>query len=118
ALDDLRSAMLGMLEPKLEEVLVGEAEVREVFSIHKLGSIAGCYVKDGRVIRNAVARVIRDDKEILSSKVLSLKRFKEDAKEVLAGYECGVGLENADDLQKGDIIQFYKIEEKSETNGR
>ena len=118
ALDDLRSAMLGMLEPKLEEVLIGEAEVREVFNIHKLGLVAGCYVKDGRVIRNAVAHVIRDGKEVLASKVVSLKRFKEDVKEVLVGYECGVSLENAGDLQKGDTIQFYKIEEISKVNGR
>lgn len=118
ALDDLRSAMLGMLEPKLEEVLIGEAEVREVFNIHKLGLVAGCYVKDGRVIRNAVAHVIRDGKEVLASKVVSLKRFKEDVKEVLVGYECGVSLENAGDLQKGDTIQFYKIEKTSKVNGR
>lgn len=117
ALDDLRSAMLGMLEPKLKEILIGEAELREVFNIHKLGPVAGCYVKDGKVIRNAVAHVVREEKEVLVAKVTSLKRFKEDVKEVLAGYECGVGLENADDLQKGDTIQFYKIEETSEANG-
>jgi translation initiation factor IF-2 len=111
ALDDLRSAMLGMLEPKMKEILIGEAEIREVFNIPKLGLVAGCYVKDGKVMRNAIARVIRDDKEVFCSKVISLKRFKDDAKEVLAGYECGVGVENATDLQKGDILQFYKIEE-------
>ncbi len=111
ALDDLRSAMLGMLEPKLQEILIGEVEVREVFNIPKLGPIAGCYVRDGKVIRNAVARIIREEKEVLATKVISLKRFKEDVKEVLAGYECGVGLENAGDVQKGDTIQFYKMEE-------
>jgi len=118
ALDDLRSAMLGMLEPKLQEILIGEAEVREVFSIPKLGPVAGCYVKDGKVIRNAVVRIIREGKEILTTKVVSLKRFKEDVKEVIAGYECGVGLENGGDIQRGDTIQFYKIEEIAETDDR
>lgn len=118
ALDDLRSAMLGMLEPKLKEILIGEVEVREIFNIPKLGSIAGCYVKDGKVIRNAVTRVLREGKEILTSKVVSLKRFKEDVKEVVAGYECGVGLENSGDVQKGDVIQFYKVEEALQKNDK
>ncbi len=116
ALDDLRSAMLGMLEPKLQEILIGEAEVREVFNIPKLGPVAGCYMKDGKVIRSAVAHVVREGKEILAAKVVSLKRFKEDVKEVIAGYECGVGLEDGGDIQKGDTIQFYKIEEIVEAN--
>jgi translation initiation factor IF-2 len=111
ALDDLRSAMLGMLEPTIKEILIGEAEVREVFNIPKLGLIAGCYMKDGKVLRGTVARVMREDKEIAKSKVTSLKRFKEDVKEVLAGYECGIGLEQGSELQQGDIIQFYKLEE-------
>lgn len=117
ALDDLRSAMLGMLEPKLQEILIGEAEVRQVFHIPKVGLIAGCYVKDGKVTRNAVARIMREDKEIAASKVVSLKRFKEDVKEVLTGYECGVGLEGVEEIQEGDIIQFYKIEEAVANNG-
>jgi translation initiation factor IF-2 len=116
ALDDLRSAMLGMLEPKIQEILIGEAEVREVFSVGKVGQIAGCYVKDGKIIRNAVARVIREGHEIIVSKVVSLKRFKEDVKEVVAGYECGVGLEDTSNLQQGDTIQFYKIEEQTRQN--
>ncbi|HEC78935.1 MAG TPA: translation initiation factor IF-2 [candidate division WOR-3 bacterium] len=117
ALDDLRSAMLGMLEPTIKEILIGEAEIREVFNIPKLGVVAGCYIKDGKVTRNAVARVIREGKEILKSKVISLKRFKDDVKEVLAGYECGVGLENAETIEKGDTIQFYKIEESTAADG-
>jgi translation initiation factor IF-2 len=116
ALDDLRSAMLGMLEPKMQEILIGEVEVREIFNIPKLGRIAGCYVKDGKVIRTAVARVLREGKEILSSKVVSLKRFKEDVKEVVAGYECGVGLEDGGELEQGDVIQFYKVEEAAKEN--
>jgi translation initiation factor IF-2 len=112
ALDDLRAAMLGMLEPKVQEILIGEAEVREVFNIPRIGTIAGCYMKDGKVTRNAIAHLIRDKKEVLSAKVVSLKRFKEDAREVLAGYECGIGLEDVSDIQKDDILQFYKIEEQ------
>jgi translation initiation factor IF-2 len=112
ALDDLRSAMLGMLEPKTQEILIGEAEVREVFDIGKVGQIAGCYVRDGKIIRNAVARIMRDGQEVFVSKVTSLKRFKDDVREVMVGYECGVGFENIGDIQKNDVIQFYKIEEQ------
>jgi translation initiation factor IF-2 len=117
ALDDLRSAMLGMLEPTIQEILIGEAEVRAVFRLPKSGMAAGCYLQDGKVIRNAVARVIREGKEIATSKVVSLKRFKDDVKEVLAGYECGVGLEGIDDIQEGDTIQFYKLEETPAGHG-
>ncbi|KPJ74059.1 hypothetical protein AMJ52_02125 [candidate division TA06 bacterium DG_78] len=113
ALDDLRSAMLGMLEPKTQEILIGEAEVREVFDIGKVGQVAGCYVRDGKIMRNAVARIIRNGQEVVVSKVTSLKRFKDDVREVIAGYECGVGFEKIGDIQKNDIIQFYKIEEQA-----
>lgn len=111
ALDDLRSAMVGMLEPKVQEILIGEAEIREVFTIAKIGLVAGSYVKDGKVVRSAVASIIRNGKELVRAKITSLKRFKEDAKEVVAGYECGIGFDNVGDLEKGDIIQFYKVEE-------
>ena len=116
ALEDLRAAMLGMLEPKVQEILIGEAEVREVFNIPRIGVIAGCYVKDGKIIRNSIAHLIRDKKEILTAKVVSLKRFKEDVKEVMSGYECGIGLEDITDIQKEDIIQFYKLEEEQSKN--
>jgi translation initiation factor IF-2 len=116
ALEDLRAAMLGMLEPKIQEILIGEAEVREVFTIPRIGVIAGCYVKDGKVTRNSIAHLIRDKKEIVTAKVVSLKRFKEDAKEVVSGYECGIGLENVSDIQKDDVLQFYKLEEESPKN--
>ncbi len=114
ALDDLRSAMVGLLEPEVREILIGEGEIREVFSIPKIGLIAGCYIKDGKVLRNAIAILLRNGKEIAKTKIISLKRFKEDVKEVAAGYECGIGLENVTDLQKGDVLQFYKIEETTE----
>jgi translation initiation factor IF-2 len=116
ALEDLRAAMLGMLEPKIQEILIGEAEVREVFTIPRIGVIAGCYIKDGKVTRNSIAHLIRDKKELLTAKVVSLKRFKEDAKEVVSGYECGIGLENVSDIQKDDVLQFYKLEEESAKN--
>lgn len=116
ALDDLRSAMLGMLEPEVKEILIGEAEVREVFNIPRVGVVAGCYVKDGKILRSSIAHLIRDKKEILTTKVVSLKRFKEDVKEVMFGYECGVSLEDVSDIQKEDIIHFYKIEEEQSKN--
>ena len=116
ALEDLRAAMLGMLEPKVQEILIGEAEVREVFDLPRIGVIAGCYVKDGKVLRNSIAHLIRDKKEILTAKVVSLKRFKDDVKEVTSGYECGVGLEDVTDIQKEDVIQFYKLEEEQSKN--
>lgn len=116
ALDDLRSAMLGMLEPTIQEILIGEAEVREVFTIPRIGVIAGCYVKDGKILRNSIAHLIREKKEIIAAKVVSLKRFKEDVKEVMSGYECGIGLEDVSDIQKEDIIQFYKLEEEPSKN--
>jgi translation initiation factor IF-2 len=116
ALDDLRAAMLGMLEPTIQEILIGEAEVREVFTIPRIGVIAGCYVKDGKILRNSIAHLIREKKEIIAAKVVSLKRFKEDVKEVMSGYECGIGLEDVSDIQKEDIIQFYKLEEESSKN--
>lgn len=117
ALDELRSAMVGLLEPKMQEILIGEGEVREIFNIPKVGMIAGCYIKDGKVIRNAVVSILREKKEIARTKILSLKRFKEDVREVAAGYECGIGFENVPELQKGDTLQFYKIEEAESKEG-
>ncbi len=117
ALDDLRSAMVGLLEPKIQEIFIGEAEVREVFNIPRVGLIAGCYVKDGTVIRNAIVSQLREGKEIKRSRIISLKRFKEDVREVPAGYECGIGLDNVTDLQKGDILQFFKSEESTSEGG-
>lgn len=111
ALDDLRAAMVGLLEPKVQEILIGEAEVREVFTIPKVGVVAGSYVKDGKVIRNAIVSVLHEGKEIARSRISSLRRFKDDVKEVLTGYECGIGIESAPDLQKGDTLQIYKVEE-------
>ncbi|MBS4014835.1 MAG: translation initiation factor IF-2 [Candidatus Latescibacteria bacterium] len=111
AIDDIRAAMLGLLEPEEKEVVIGKAEVRQVFVIPRTGTIAGSYVTEGKIVRNALARVIRQGKEIIKSKIGSLKRFKEDVKEVESGYECGIGVDNATDIQPQDIIEVYKIEE-------
>jgi len=111
-LQDIHAALEGLLEPVVEERLLGRAEVRQVFNISRLGTIAGCMILDGKVERNSLARVKRQEKVIFEgAKVNSLKRFKEDVKEVLAGYECGIGLERFDDFQTGDIIEVY-VQEK------
>jgi translation initiation factor IF-2 len=111
AIDDIRAAMLGLLEPEEKEVVIGKAEIRQVFNIPKQGLIAGSYVTEGKVIRNALVKVFRANKEIFKSKIGSLKRFKDDVKEVEAGFECGIGIDNATDLQPQDILEIYRIEE-------
>ena len=105
--------MEGMLSPEIREVDLGTAEVREVFRVPKIGLVAGCYILEGKVTRNAYVKVIRDSIQINKEniKMMSLKRFKDDVKEVTAGYECGIGLENFQDLQKGDILEFVQMQE-------
>jgi translation initiation factor IF-2 len=115
AIDDIRAAMLGLLEPEKKEVEVGSAQVRQVFRIPRQGLIAGCYVTKGNAVRDAMARVMREGKELFSGKVSSLKRFKEDVKEVDTGYECGIGIDGLDDLIEGDIIEMYRVEEVKRT---
>ncbi|MBD7910454.1 MULTISPECIES: translation initiation factor IF-2 [Clostridium] len=110
AIDDVKSAMIGMLEPEYKEVVLGKAEVRETYKISNVGTIAGCYVLDGKVKRNSEARVIRDGIVILEGKLASLKRFKDDVKEAAAGYECGLSIEKFNDLKEGDIIESFEIE--------
>jgi translation initiation factor IF-2 len=110
-LQDIHAALEGLLEPIVEEKVMGRAEVRQVFSITKVGSIAGCMVLDGKIERNALARVLRQGKKVSEGgKVYSLKRFKEDVKEVLAGYECGIGIDRFNDFKEGDIIEAYTQE--------
>ena len=115
--DDIKSAMEGMLSPEIKEVDIGKVEVRELFKVPKIGTIAGSYVLEGKVRRNSLVRVIRDsiqlNKELI--KINSLKRFKDDAKEVAEGYECGIGLENWQDLQIGDILEIVETEEVRRT---
>jgi len=110
-IDDLVLAFKGMLEPKTEEYEKGRAEVREVFKMPKVGIIAGCYITDGEIERNNPARVIRDGKIIFNGRVGSIHRFKEDVKKVAAGYECGIKIENYQDINKGDILEVYEVKE-------
>jgi translation initiation factor IF-2 len=111
-LNEIQAAMEGMLEPLVEEKVTGQAEVRAVFSVSKVGTVAGCMVQDGKVERNSLARVKRKGAVLVEgARVNSLKRFKEDVKEVLAGYECGIGLDKFNEFQAGDIIEAY-VQEK------
>jgi translation initiation factor IF-2 len=111
--DDVAKALKGMLEPKYVEVIEGRAEVRAIFPAGKGAKAAGVYITDGKITRNSSVRV-RRGKEILSeSTVSSLKRFKDDAKEVAAGYECGVGIKDFNDLATGDTLEFYKMEKSA-----
>jgi translation initiation factor IF-2 len=111
--DDIRSAMEGMLKPEVREVEIGTVEVRDTFKVPRIGTIAGCMVTSGKVKRNAFARVFRDSVQLTADKVKisSLKRFKDDAKEVAEGFECGIGLENFNDLHVGDILEIIETEE-------
>jgi len=111
AIDDIKAAMLGMLEPEYKEVVLGKAEVRQVYKISNIGTIAGCYVLDGKLTRNSSVRVIRDGIVVFESELASLKRFKDDAKEVATGYECGLSVEKFNDLKDGDIIEAFTMEE-------
>ena len=111
AIDEIKAAMAGVLAPEQVEKVIGSAEVREVFSVPKVGSVAGCYVTDGHVTRNAGVRVLREGVLIYDGKLASLKRFKDDVREVKAGYECGIGIEKFNDVKVGDTFEFYVIEE-------
>ncbi|WP_165078656.1 translation initiation factor IF-2 [Desulfovibrio sp. ZJ209] len=113
--DDIKSAMAGMLAPVHREVYLGQAEVRETFSVPKVGIIAGSYVSDGKIARNAGVRLLRDGVVIYTGKIASLKRFKDDAREVVKGNECGVGLENFNDVKVGDIIEAFETVEEAAT---
>ena len=110
AIEDVKSAMIGMLEPEYKEVVNGKAEVRMTYKISNVGTIAGCYVTDGKIVRNSEIRVIRDGIVIFESTLASLKRFKDDAKEVAKGYECGLSVEKFNDLKEGDVIESFTME--------
>ena len=111
AIEQVETAMKGMLAPKTREVLHGRAEVRQVYRITGVGLVAGCYILDGKVYRNDLLRIVRDGIIIGDDKMISLKRFKDDQKEVAQGYECGIGLEKFTDIREGDIYETYIIEE-------
>jgi translation initiation factor IF-2 len=111
-IEDIRKAMSGLLTPDIEEVELGRVEVRQVFKISKAGKVAGCYVTEGKVTRDALARLVRDGKVVYEGSIDTLKRFKDDAREVAEGYECGLTLTNYQDLQQGDVIEVYRKEER------
>ena len=111
-IDDIKALLGGMMSPIISEEVTGQAEVRETFIIAKFGTIAGCRVSDGSIIRNAGARVIRNGVVIYNTKIKSLKRFNDDVKEVKSGFECGIMLENFNDIKEGDVIETYKIVEE------
>ncbi len=111
AVDDIRNAMEGLLEPTFKESPLGRVEVRDTFHVSKVGTIAGCYVVEGKIVRNSKARLVRDNVVIWEGALSSLKRFKDDAKEVQSGYECGIGLVNYNDIKVGDIVEAYEMQE-------
>lgn len=111
AIEEMEAAMKGMLDPEYEEKVIGQAEVRETFKVSKVGTIAGSYVTDGKITRNSGVRVIRDGVVLFEGEIDSLKRFKDDAKEVQQGYECGITIVNFNDLKEGDIIEAFIMEE-------
>ena len=110
-IEEIESAMKGMLDPEFEEKVIGQVEVRTTFKVSKVGTIAGCYVTDGKITRDSTVRLIRDGVVSYEGKIDALKRFKDDAKEVSAGYECGITLEKFNDIKEGDIIEAYIMEE-------
>ena len=115
AVNEVTAALEGMLAPERRETVEGTAEVRETFKITKLGTIAGCYVSEGRMDRKGHARIIRDGIVIYDSEVSSLKRFKDDVKEVREGFECGIGVKNFNDVKVGDLIECYTVQEVART---
>ena len=110
-IEEIEAAMKGMLAPKFKEVVLGYAEVRQVFKASGVGTIAGSYVKEGKIVRNASVRLLRDNTVIFTGNLSSLKRFKDDAKEVLENFECGITIENYNDIKEGDIIEAYEMQE-------
>ena len=110
-IEEIQAAMKGMLAPKYRDVDIGRAEVRQTISISAIGTIAGCYVLDGKVTRDAKIRLVRDGIIITETSISSLRRFKDDVKEVVKGYECGIGLDNYNDIKEGDIFEAFITEE-------
>jgi translation initiation factor IF-2 len=114
-IDEVTKAMEGMLAPKIVEVKIGKAEVRKAIAVSKIGTVAGSYITEGKVTRNALTKVVRKTEVLFTGKISSLKRFKDDAKEVLAGYECGISVEGFNDIQEGDVLEFFVEEKERQT---
>ena len=110
-LEDVNNALVGMLKPEYEEVVTGEAEVREVFGVPRIGKVAGCFVTHGVITRGSKVRFLRDGTVIWKGAIASLRRFKDDVREVREGFECGIGLENYSDLKPGDVIETFEERE-------
>ncbi|WP_125153730.1 translation initiation factor IF-2 [Clostridium rectalis] len=111
AIEDIKAAMIGMLEPEYKEVVLGRVEVRKTYKISNIGTVAGCYVLDGKITRNSSVRIVREGIVVFESILDSLKRFKDDVKEVASGYECGLMVEKFNDIKEGDIVEAYVMEE-------
>jgi translation initiation factor IF-2 len=111
AVEEVKKAMTGMLAPSLVEKALGKAEVRQVFTIPKIGAVAGCYVQDGKLVRNGKARVVRDSVQVWQGNIKALRRFKDDVREVAAGYECGLSLEGFNDIKERDVVECFEMEE-------
>jgi translation initiation factor IF-2 len=111
AVSEVQRAMEGLLKPELRQKTVGQVEVREIFRIGRIGVIAGCYVQSGTVTRNSKLRVLREGNTIFEGRIASLRRFKDDVREVQTGYECGIMLDGFQDIQKDDILEIFQVEE-------
>ncbi len=114
--EDIEQALVGMLKPVEREDTVGEAEVRQLFRVSRLGTIAGCYVTQGRVRRNVQVRVLREGAVVADTSIAQLKRFKDDVREVEEGFECGILLENFNDVKEGDVLEFYETRQIERTD--
>ncbi len=114
-IEEIESAMKGLLDPEFEEKVIGQVEVRQTFKVSKVGTIAGCYVTDGKITRDSGVRIIRDGIVVFEGEIDSLKRFKDEAKEVARGYECGITIKNFNDVKEGDVIEAYVMEEIKRT---
>jgi len=115
AIDEVRAAMVGLLPPTITEEFQGRAEVRETFAVPKVGTIAGCYVAEGKINRGDPCRLVRDGVQVHEGRIGSLKRFKDDAREVASGFECGIGIEGYNDVKIGDVIESFRLAEKPAT---
>ena len=115
AIEEMRDAMEGLLSAKIEEKIVGSAEIRETFKISKVGTIAGCFVTEGKILRSSNVRVIREGVVVYTGALGSLKRFKDDAKEVAKGFECGLNIERFNDIKVGDVVEAYEEVEVKQT---
>ena len=109
--DDMKGVLIGLMAPEIRESFLGNAEIREVFSVSKIGKVAGCYVSEGTVKRGAGVRLIRDDVVLHEGNLSTLKRFKDDVREVQQNYECGMSFENYNDIKAGDVIECFTLEE-------